>query len=468
MLGRMTFVLSFMLATKAFAQREITLSEFIRKVSAQNSAFKAQDKLQEASEQKRADAERVSSTEVFSDALWASDKSPVLTPNFNGTDRQSRRLTLGLQKQWSFGLRSRVYGFSDTSLMRHALAMPSPDMSLEKRGGAVELEWALLRNGLGREQRFQREALEASSQGEKLLAAFDEQRLLVEAQLLFIRFAQLQEALQIQTELVRQGESLVNWASRQVRDRLLESVHQSEAEVALEARKLGYEQRELQLESLRQQLFAVLEERPNGLRVEGLNRLETQIQAPRTLGQRGDVGAREAFLQAQKADLSLQREAYRPELKLTAQYQTFQKRADDDDTQRCADPTACATRVLGLNLAVPLDQGTQRRGREALSAQLAARELELRRAQVEAERDRQLIQEQMQRLGDQQRVLRTLISKQEERLEAERRRQKQGRATTFDLIQAEQQLFESREQLLMLRGQRLELLTQLKLYEVRS
>ncbi|MFY7927943.1 MAG: TolC family protein, partial [Oligoflexus sp.] len=65
-----------------------------------------------------------------------------------------------------------------------------------------------------------------------------------------------------------------------------------------------------------------------------------------------------------------------------------------------------------------------------------------------------------------QRILNKLISQQDERLRLERARQQRGRATTFDLIQAEQELTESREQLITLRSQRLELLTQLKLYEV--
>jgi outer membrane protein TolC len=421
----------------------------------------------EGSEQKQADAERLVSSEFFSEAMWASDKSPVMTPNFNGTDRQSRRFELGIRSQWGGGVRTRFFAVSDNQLLREALAMPQPEMSLEKRGLAAELEWSLLRNGLGREQRFQEEALLASAQGDKTLAKFQATQLLVDAQLLYIRTAQLQEALQIQSELVRQGESLVSWATRQVRDRLLEPVHQSEAEIALEARRLGYEQREVELTTIRQQLFSALEEGQSLVRLESLNRLETQINAPRSLSQRADITARNQYLQAQRSQLLLQKEAYRPDLRLIAQYQGFLKRGSDNDTARCENPTACATRVLGLSFSMPLDQGTQRRGRDGIEAQALSQEWEVKRAQMESERDKRLIQEQLQKMSEQQTILRQLIRKQEERLEAERRRQRQGRATTFELIQAEQQLFEAREQLIVLRGHRLELMTQLKLYEVK-
>jgi|GEM_PF-2927179 outer membrane protein TolC len=460
--------LALILEKPLWAQNELPLSTYLQKIERQNSGFRSLSKSEEATAAAQADAEILTDPALFSDVTIAEDKRPLLTPQFNGTTRRARTVKLGLQQQWSFGLQNRVYVISDYQGISGAVAMQDPSMDIENRGAAVELELPLIKNGLGLQVRLQREALQASAEGQKNLANFDKARLRAEAQVLYIRLVQAQEHLAVHQELLRQGETLVTWVSGQVKDRLLEAVHLAQVQVALEARRLGLESRRLQLETTKMQFYAAIEEKtPFALpRLETLNRLESSITMPRNLSQRLDLKGRQNQVDAERAQLALEREAYRPDLSFRAQYHAFTKVSDQNDTARCDDPWKCSSSAIGLVFSMPLDRAVARRATEGRQAQVEARVLELARAQIEAERDRRQIMEQINRLFDHQRILNKLISQQDERLRLERARQQRGRATTFDLIQAEQELTESREQLITLRSQRLELLTQLKLYEV--
>ncbi len=453
----------------ASADSFISLDQFLQKVSNQNSSLKAIRSKESAAETESGQAQLLTSTEAFAEATHAVDKSPILTPTFNGTERAQDEYKLGLRRQWGFGLKSEAYLVQDRQSIDGALGMMDPSLEIQRQGLRFGLEMPFLKNGLGRETQMRQTALNAASAGDRAMASFERTMQMVEAQKLYIRLAQAQESLKVQVELVAQGRKLVDWVQRQVRDRLLEPVHLALAQVAFEARKLGQTQKELEVRSLTQQLNSFMESDESFaiISTQRLNQLESVIASPTRLSARGDLQAREQYLLAEKSQLSLSREAIRPDLTLKAQYALYRKLADDDDTVRCQPPADCSTLAVSLQFSMPLGGDGKGQLDRGLGARAQAKEAEVQRSRMDSKRDAEVIQSQIQGLSEQGRILLRLIEARQQRLNFERERQGRGRASTFDLIQAEQELFEAKDQLIHVQGGRLELISQLKMYEAK-
>lgn len=113
---------------------------------------------------------------------------------------------------------------------------------------------------------------------------------------------------------------------------------------------------------------------------------------------------------------------------------------------------------------MPLDFGSVNDARSAADFRVKAREASLIRARSES--DTQLVRLQRSlELIDQQIVASDgLIKAQQDRLAEERKRQKLGRGSTFDIIRAEQDLSQSELYLIQLQFSKLEALSSLRIF----
>lgn len=414
-----------------------------------------------------AQARFLTTPQAFVDAQTSRDKSPVLAPEFSGTERNGDVLRWGLQSQTSFGLKPRVFAFTENQNVSGVSSLPNPDLRLRRNGYGVEGELSLWKNAFGRDVRGQRDSLVALTDSKRHLAEASLESLKVEAEGIYFETVFFKEAIIIQQELIRQGERLVSWTKDQSNNRLLESVHVAQAMASHQARKIG-------LISMSQQLKANLykisqlcgREVSEDIELESLDSLLEKLSQPQNLNrQKITLKALAKAVEAERISIELANENFKPDLSLKAQYLTFTNDGKNDDTARCQSTEDCRTLNVSLNFTFPLDLPSKAEGASAANSRIEGLkknlEAEVQNSQVEIRQ----IEAQARAFKDQIESLKMLIGAQELRLRKERERQSRGRATTFDLIISEQDLGESKISLAEAKMRYASTISQFKLFE---
>jgi outer membrane protein TolC len=170
-------------------------------------------------------------------------------------------------------------------------------------------------------------------------------------------------------------------------------------------------------------------------------------------------------VEAERAQLDLTNEGFKPDFNLKAQYLMFSNTGRQDDSFRCRNQSDCRVVAVSLNLTIPLDFSTWQAGSKSANARIAALEKDLQAETQNAQIEKEQLGVQMMAFKDQISSLEKLIQAQEIRLKKERERQARGRTTTFDLIISEQELGESKISLAEAKTKYISTMSQFRLYE---
>jgi outer membrane protein TolC len=395
------------------------------------------------------------------------DKSPVIAPEFMGTERNTDELRTGLQMQSSFGLKPRVFAFTQNQRFQNVSALDDPNISLQRKGYGVEGEISVWKNAFGKDIRGRIQSSRAISESKSLEAEASRIAFQTDAEVLYYETVFLSEAIKIQSDLIAQGERIVQWTTTQSNNRLLEPVHIAQAMAAHQSRKFA-------LITLKQRLQSNLYKMSQltGLEIgeqmsfDSIDKLYKEVSKwDKKFSHKITVKGLAKAIEAERIDVDLAAEDFKPDLSLKAQYLAFNNNGRADDSSRCKSSTDCRSLSLFVNFTVPLDVSTWKSGSQAANSRIESLrknfEAELQNSQVEM---RQL-QSQVNALEDQIVSLEKLIDAQEKRLKRERERQSRGRATTFDLILSEQDLGESRITLAEIKAKYVSTISQFNLFE---
>jgi len=451
----------------ARASERLSLESYRKAVAAESLKLSSLNAEEQSHELETSQARYLTSPQAFAEYQDSKDKSPNLTPEFSGTERNGDELKVGVQTQTSFGLKPRVFAFTQNQRVLNISSLPNPNLSLKRRGYGLEAELSLWKNAFGKDVRGQAEILKALSNSKLHQARTSRIMFELEADLLYFETAYLKKAVQIQEDLVRQGEKLVAWTRSQEADRLLEPVHVAQALAANQSRKLS-------LVSLRQQFqtnllkISQLINKPATEQhaLDSIDQITRQIPSPRkTSTEKITLKTFAGTLKAEKMNLELASENFKPDLSLKAQYLTFSNAGRADDSIRCQNPSDCRVLILSVNFTVPLDFSAWQKGAHSAASRAFSLEKALEAEKQNSETEAAQLSLQAQALQEEILSLEKLVQAQEQRLQHERTRQARGRATTFDLILSEQELGESRIALVQAKVRYLSTLAQFKLFE---
>ena len=409
----------------------------------------------------------VTSPQAFVEFEELRDKSPVIAPEFTGTERNSDELRTGLQMQSSFGLKPRVFAFTQNQIFQNVSALPDPNIDLQRKGYGFEGEISLWKNAFGKDVRGRIQSSRAISESKVLQAEASRIAFQTDAEILYFETIFLNEAIKIQIELITQGEKIVQWTINQSNNRLLEPVHIAQAMAAHQSRKFA-------LITLKQRLQSNLYKMSqlSGLEIkeqmsfDSIDKIYKKVsKSNKRFTQKITVHFLAKAIEGEQIDVNLAAEDFKPDLSLKAQYLAFNDTGRSDDSSRCKSFTDCRSLSLFVNLTVPLDVSTRKGGARAANSRIESLkknfEAELQNSKVEILQ----LQSQVDALGDQINSLEKLIDAQEKRLKRERERQSRGRATTFDLILSEQDLGESRINLAEIKAKYVSTISQFNLFE---
>jgi outer membrane protein TolC len=445
----------------------ITLNEYLDEVRRNNKAVTAAHFSEKSANLSNAQGALLTAPQFFATALSSSDKSPTIMGALNGTERQNKNLQSGFQMSSVLGLQGRIYYAHDEQKIIGSSFIPPEQDTLNLESYNIELKLPIWQNGFGRDVRFQKNAIEQQAKAESTQARFENESILLQAEIAYFKLSKLQQEREVLFRLKDQGEKLVSWTRNRSESRLLEKSNLNESVAALAGRDLELKRKILEYEDALKEFNSIrevaldtpatvtpLQEQLSSTKIRGLTQNLVRL----------DLKSHESAIESERSSLERSKEALKPKIDLSTKFATFKKQNDLDDTSRCTDSNACSQFVLGINFEMPLDFGSIKDARSAADFRVKAREAFLIRARSESNAQLVRLQRSLE-LIDQQIVSSDgLIKAQQDRLAEERKRQKLGRGSTFDIIRAEQDLSQSELYLIQLQFSKLEALSSLRLF----
>lgn len=417
------------------AAAPLSLEDYLRQVSEGHGGARAALTGEAAARGRSREAEVPLSLSLFVDAQRSLDAAPKNFPAAEGERAERGAVSAGLQKTTRFGATGRVYySFMRTDLIGANPLFVQPP-SFYQASPVAEVSVDLWRNLWGRETRG---AL-ASARNRALARASYERLslkgLLARAEGAYWTLAAARRKEALARESLARAERLRDWVSERVRRSLADRSEGLEAEAVVRLRALeakaasdGRRAAERAFSSLRGGAEAAEELEP----VEGAAAESRPASKPLA------VVAAEHERAAAEGEAAAGVERTRPKVEAFAAGSLNGRDGRSAPAVSDSFGPDGPRYTLGARLAVPLDLPLLRGVRVADRLEADAARLRLARAEFDAAQDWRDLSSELADARERAELARAIETAQKDRAEAERGRQKEGRTTTYFVLQAEE------------------------------
>ena len=445
-------LLSVLFIAPAFAS--VSLDEYLGQVTGQNSRFTSSQNYMTSADLQKAEGKILTSINAFSLLQLENDRKQPQFADFEGVSREKRNFQFGLEQNSSYGIIHRLYTNYAYINQKEANLIPNPRVA----NSAIIYEFTvpLLRNFMGKSIRLQQEIITRRSTGASLTESYNLRRIINEAKQSYWRLKTAQEIVKSQEEIISQGEEFLAWTKRRVRDRLSEESDLRQAQAILDLRKFDLQKEKLELFRAEQAFNAVreldvgtpigrLEEFPDDGLLPVLPTEESALKRP-------DLLALETQMTAETLESQRAAEMSKMELNLIGSAATnglsYNSEPDYSKTFSGKYPTY----VIGMRLTVPLDRGSVDDIQKSANIKKKGLIAALNRNRYESLAGLSQLRLDYEQLTQQLKVVRNLVSAQENKLKTERERHKYGRSSTFQLLTFEQDYQQAKQDMIRTKG----------------
>lgn len=449
----------------------LTLSQYLSQVQTQNPQGRALTENVTAMSLRVHEPEVPLMPEAYVQYGLSDDKKQQAQPTFMGTETSWERWRVGVRKQTEYGLGADLYFNTQRTKVENAAAYALPVPNYNDSTAVLQLTQSLWRNGFGESTRAEIVAKKADLEVKLLQAKFDLKNLLLSAQNAYWSLVSYNQIVKLQEENVDRAKKLRDRMTRGEKLRLFDDTEAMQAEAAFQTRELELQTSlDDRAELVRQ--FNTL----RGLQTDDVPNVEDvpakDLAIDANVGSQGRM-SREDFemLRAQaraaQAMAAGARSQIRPQLDVQASLAT---NGHDGLASRSFDAATSdryPTWTVMVNFSVPLDWSllsdlkhsyrASGRAAEALSQQASYSE-------VRAWQD--LLKKQREASGRYQRAI-NLEKIQTDLVKKERQRLANGRTTTFEALNMEQNLALSQIQRVRAQLAFLQIQNSIKTFEVK-
>lgn len=431
----------------AFAQNvgSMSLSQFLEQVRTKNPEARSAVQSIASFEYRDREAEVGLVPELYAQYGRMDDKKPTAQPMFMGTETKAESWRAGLRKQFEYGLGADLYFNAQRSNVVNASPqfMPVPDVM--ESSAVLNLQQSLWRNGFGESTRAKIDADKAETDANLLQSKFKLKNILLNAENAYWSVVTYNEVVKLQQENVERAKKLRDYMTKRTKMKLYDETDALQAQAAFETRELELQKSLDERAALIRQLNTL-----RGMDSDQIETLESlpskAMMAEAQQGAKGGQMTREDFalLRAQaragEAKAKYAKSQIQPQLDISAQIATNGRDGTTGDSYYQAGTDHYPTWKIGLNFSIPLDFGMIRdlsRGyRKAHDAAEATNE---QAAFSEARMWQDLNHQKGEAKGRFERS-QSVEKIQTELVKRERTRLLNGRTTTFEALNFEQNL----------------------------
>jgi len=445
----------------------IDLETYLNEVAQRNGAVRGSQMSYKAKELRLTEGSLFFRPAFFLSGEYYDDQRPTNAPGFQGSQTLRHTVRTGLQQNWKTGTKASIsYNYYKTEILG---ASPSllPNNLFVDIAPTIEVTQSLWRNFLGSEFKAQEALTNSQASAQKWNEQFNFKNLMVRAENAYWRLFFAQESLEVQTESLERAKRLRDWNSNRVRQNLVDENELLQAEANLQNREMEYQDTITEIDSAQRE-FNSIRESDGDVVLKGSGRSSTSdlltARAPKKMELREDVLAALATQKVAIANSELGTQRNRPNLEL---YGSYSINGRDKKYSESYDMAVSATRpfsIIGIRFTTPLDLSSMSDYKRAYAQEVSASELNYKRKVFETEKEWEILVSRFENFKKRYVLSQKLEKVQEKKLFTEKKRYNQGRTTTFQVLQFEQDF--ANAQLLKLRNER-DLITvynQLKLF----
>lgn len=451
--------------TLALQTEAMGLSEYLELMQKENLAFRGSVKKEESAVLLKSEAGLLTSPTFFAEARKSFDTTLGTPPMSMYSKYENQLIGVGISNQFEFGLQTKfsyqgvknVYEGSDFNPDKYWDFSPNIELSLPL--------WA---NGFGSTVRAQKTLTSAQNETEALAELANQKALLVEAEILYWQLSAAQERLKIQEEALQSAKKIQNYVQGQKNKNLGESADVLQANALVDAYTLQLQQSKNEKQKL-ERAFNKFINRDVSAEIPLLEKIAYQdlesFTVPQTRpGEKVDVLVKKSQTSMTEASSTLIKERNKPRLDLMGGYSLQGRNVEADKALANSKRTKYDSGYVGLMFSVPLDFSSTKDARAAAERLKEASKLQLNHALTTQEEDWSDLKEKMLEAKLSLKLSKALENAQKIKLENERVRLRQGRATTYQVLLFEQDFSQAQASRVLVATELLALKAQLKLY----
>lgn len=451
------------------APKPYSLQDYLDEVAEKHEGVRAANDGMKGADERSAEGRLLYSPAFFAEAIRSTDARKNTNPAFIGSRTERGTYQLGVDTRLPIGATLRaaydVWDQDTTGAQPAFLPVPKNSQASPSLSGTLSL-W---RNLFGGEIRAEKQALEASALSTSWAERAKRERILAEAELAYWRLSLARETARTSKEILTRTEEMVGWARRRANLHLSDESDLLQTEAAFELRKYELKIAEEEAESAERAFQSQVSEDPTGSKpapVE-LERFPESFGA--SLPLRSTLGSTlksaEYGMKASVAAHMAARERAKPTLELFGSYARQSLELERSDAiQNSFDPDHYQS-AIGVRLRAPLDLFGLSRVQEGRALEAEASEAEYRRLRFDLDTLWNDLGKRWSSAKEKYSITTRLTELQRKKLTRERTRLSQGRSTTFQILQFQQDLLQAEISRIRSQLELASLYTQMKLFE---
>lgn len=445
----------------------LTLEEYLSEVKAKNTGIIGLKSSAEAKNLRRDEGSLFFKPSFFLTGEYYDDQRPTNAPAFQGTQTLRHTVRTGISQNLRLGTQVAVsYNYYKTQIN-------GAGPILERRkffdvAPQIEITQSLWRNFLGAEYEARETAQNAQVEAQKFTDIFNYKQALMNAENAYWRLYVAQTSLKVQEESLERAKRLRDWNANRFKNNLTDESDVVQAEANLQNREIEYQDTLTEIQTALRDFNSIREVQDEQVNLEGTKGKNSSYildaTLPEKMSLREDVRAFLAQRKVAEANAKLGTERNRPNLELYGTYSMNGRDEQYADARRQAIGATRPFSIVGVRFTTPLDLGSMNDYKKSYAQEVTASELQYKRKSFEVEREWEILNERFNNFKTRLKLAQKMVQVQEKKLLTEKRRFNQGRTTTFQVLQFEQDF--ANAQLLKLRYERelISVYNQLKLF----
>jgi outer membrane protein TolC len=448
----------------------LTLSDYLQQVQDQGLDAKEYQQETHAAHLEGREADLRFKPSLFFTTESTRDNALANPPLLTYEKFEADKYSLGVSEEFDFGLQAKLsYQMTHTNYVNSDLNAVS-NLDFYDAKPVIELTMPLLQNGFGRTSRAQRDLLRAQSQANGLSSGAQAISLTIQAETTYWNLSAAKQAVEVQRQALKSAEGVKDYVTKKARMNLGEDSDVVQASALVEARQLQLQQAENEARSAAQTFNALRyvnsSEIPDAMDpILSSDVASLPLPSPTRPGSRLDVLAAEAQTRITSANSVVSEERNRPTFDVYGSY-ALNGRAPSvgavaNDTLYAGRPTG----VAGVRFSMPLDIAAQSDARQGAKVRAMAAQTAYQVAAFNQDKDWSDLVRKIEENENNLKLATSVETIQDKKLNIEKKRLREGRTTTYQVLLFEQDLLDARLSKLRNAAQVLSLRSQIKVYQ---
>ncbi len=426
---------------------QLSLENYLIQVQTQNQGVVAGQLIVMALEERKDEADLIFKPSLFVQGQISVDKRPVGNVSTQGDQTNNEFLSAGVLQQFNFGLKGQLsYNLSHTKIYNASTTfVPSADFN--EGFARLELSQSLWRNLNGKESRAQEILIDSQSKASKHSEKFKIKLILANAESVYWSMSQMKKLVKVQSDNLIRAHKLTQWNQRRSNSGLGDRSDFLQAEANLKLREFELKRTQQDQVSL-QRVFNSLRGVDNAevsessgfsefLEVVDVKKI-LSLPSPLKTEQRDDVKAAYELQNLAKANAALAIERNKPTFELYGAY-AFNGR---DKTKLAAIGNSFTndhpTSAVGIRFNAPLDFGTTKSVISSYKKDQIAADYNYQRRVFEQENEWKDLLTKFEDAKERLTLVQQIAEAQKNKSLYENNRLNNGRTTTFQVLNFEQ------------------------------